>query len=255
MFLLSTFLLRPQVQTLRSNKNWSLTNLGGPSDLGEINQAQKCALWPKNYLAVYIGIMIFIVLWDFLEQEHELLRERGWVNKSGLPFSPHSSLQPTRWLSRNRCWSSEPKHFLQHLFFIKVTIPLSNLQPPTSAPQSKHSSLSAALETHSRQAKPYSLLLTGKSSAGNALPQKPSVPKPSHSLWLHAGLSSSRQPPLAMHTKCPQEHLCMSLLHIPPCAITIDLGLWVPQHTPGRVPCLGKTCHCCLFQTSYTGQA
>lgn len=170
MFLLSTLLLRPQVQTLGSNKNWSLTNLGGPFDLGEINQAQKCGLWPKNYLAVYIGIMIFIVLWDFLEQEHELMRELGWVNKSGLPFSPHNSLQPTRWLSRNRCWSREPKHFLQHLFFIKVTIPFSNLQPPTSPPQSKHSSLSAALETHTSQAEPYSLLATGKSFAGNAHP-------------------------------------------------------------------------------------
>lgn len=158
-------LLRPQVQTLRFNKNWSLTNLGGPFDLGEINEAQKCGLWPKNYLAVYIGVMIF-VLCDFLEQEHELMRARLSQQKWASFLSP----QLTRWLSRNRCWSREPKHFLQHLLFIKVIVLFSNLQSPTSSPQSEHSSLSAALETHSSQAKPSSLLLTGKSSARNALP-------------------------------------------------------------------------------------
>lgn len=41
-FFLSMLLLSPQVQTLRSNENWTLTNPGGPLGLREINQAQIC---------------------------------------------------------------------------------------------------------------------------------------------------------------------------------------------------------------------
>ena len=126
------------------------------------------------------------------------------INKSGLPFSLHSSLRSIRWLSRNRHWSNGPKHCLRHLFLIKVTISFSSLQPPTSTPQSKQSSQSETLEMHSSQIKPHSCSLT------SPLPETPfpflcskvfSFPMAQGCLW------SLQETSPAAHIKYPRESL------------------------------------------------
>lgn len=81
-FFPSMLLLGPQVQTLTSNENRFLTNLGGPCGQREINQAQICntqllreghaahkkrcqkpqIVWPKKAFTVYIRAMIFVAL-------------------------------------------------------------------------------------------------------------------------------------------------------------------------------------------------
>lgn len=93
--------------------NWSPTRPVGPLHLRNTNWAQIChthfsdqeempttlkrRLWPKKSLAAYARAMMFIVLWDFLEQEDGFMGQLCWVSKSRLPsllaFSPHISLK------------------------------------------------------------------------------------------------------------------------------------------------------------------
>lgn len=85
--------------------NWPLTNSAGPLNLRELSQSpmplgfsdqgtqvreeipttSKNRLWPTTSLTAY---RIFIIVWDFLEQENELLRELWWISRSGFPAPP-----------------------------------------------------------------------------------------------------------------------------------------------------------------------
>lgn len=172
--------------------------------------------------------------------------ELCWVSKSGHSFSLSISLESTGWLSRNRCWSHEPEHFLQNLLFIKMITSFFHPQPPASRPQSNQSSWS---ETPDAPIKPLT------PPAGNALCLL--FPNSSHSLWLGAGLSSSRKLPFAVHRKCPQERFCTYLLslHLQLCAITTD---WVcvalSRHLVEHLVSVTVKRHCWVLQTSCTGQ-
>lgn len=128
--------------------------------------------------------------------------------------------------------------FLPNLSFVKVATSFSHPRPlvsPAQQPQQSVQNTGAPVPWHTlRRTRPHAPASSFPRTQCRSEPLQEAAPRREH------------EAPIG------------ELLHAPagslPCALTIDLGLHVPQYTSRRAPCSSKTCHCCLLQTSYTGQ-